>query len=122
MISGREEKSFRIEPCSRTPIQPRRAKNANYNKVDFDLKSIIVRNRLKVMSRSHKYKKKVARKKSKNMVGTLDTFLANVASRNKIHFCGLLNGKKGEKEYLAWHACFMVVPNKHRATIVKCEQ
>ena len=119
MISGREEKSFRIEPCSRTPIQPRRAKNANYNKVDFDLKSIIVRNRLKVMSRSQK---KWLGKKSKNMVGTLDTFLANVARRNKIHFCGLLNGKKGEKEYLAWHACFMVVPNKHRATIVKCEQ
>ena len=58
------------------------------------------------------------------MVGTLDTFLANVARRNKIHFCGLLNGKQGEKEYLAWHACFMVVPNKQQqvfSAIVKCE-
>ena len=65
---------------------------------------------------------KIRKKCFKTFLGN-PLFLPTVQDKMKFIFCGLVKTEKGEKEYyLAWHACFMVVPNKHRATIVKCEQ
>ena len=96
------------EPCSTNFSWRWRAKNANYNKVYFDLKSIIVRNGLKVMSRSEHSTmgRKGTETTQKLSINRTHSCAAQCARGNEIHFLWFSKKKEEGGEYLGWLCMF----------------